>query len=128
MANKRYKALIEKVNAKIQKHIQKFNEELEDGESIEYPIIEVGDCFKREIIDAEFDGGTWHDCSSIDRFKLVEKNNRYYLAYCDDKWELDKEDKWMDLLDKEDGFTVKTLFEYLLDEDSPCWNYKKSEC
>lgn len=56
--------------------------------------------------------------------QLVEKDNKYYFAYLDKDLNLPSEDRWMDLLDGEDSYTVTSLFNYLLDEEEPWWNYK----
>lgn len=126
MANKKYETLIEKVNLKIQKHIAEFNAGLEDNEKIVYEKIEVGDYFKQDYVDADFDDGRgrWIGSTGTKIFQLVEKNNKYYFAYLDENLNLESEDKWWDLLDEEDSFTVKSLFDFLLDEEEPCWNYK----
>lgn len=124
MASKKYESLIQKVNEKI----EKFNAGKERFVG-DYQKIEVGDCFIQEQVDADFDAGRgcWVGGTYENRMKLVEKNNKYYFAFCNNQWEMNEEDKWMDLLDKEEGFTAKTLFEYLIDEDAPWWNRKKCD-
>ena len=121
MASKKYEELIERVNARIDKLNASNDRYIGD-----YQKIEVGDCFVQNVEDGEFDGSRWHNNSHTIKMKLVEKDNKYYFAYCNDNWEIDKEDEWMDLLDKEDGYTAKSLFEYLTDYE-PFWNYKKEQ-